>query len=191
MAVTGAGRARHTLQPADPNHGGQRQKPESRLDVLYWVTRAGFEGQPLVVNNTMYMVSPYPNTVFALDLTKKGGPVKWIYKPHDRPGVTGRGMLRRRQPRRLVRRRQDGLQPPRRPHGGTSTRATGKMAWDTQLDSIEEGATMTMAPLIVGSVVLVGNSGAELGVHGWIAGLDLATGQSALARVQHRSRFRR
>ena len=32
----------------------------------------GHEGQPLVVNNTMYVHSAYPNHVFALDLTKEG-----------------------------------------------------------------------------------------------------------------------
>src|SRR5215210_4770281 len=32
----------------------------------------GHEAAPLVVDNTMYIVGPYPNTVFALDLTKPG-----------------------------------------------------------------------------------------------------------------------
>ena len=32
----------------------------------------GFEGQPLVVNNTLYMVTPYPNNLIALDLTQAG-----------------------------------------------------------------------------------------------------------------------
>jgi len=30
----------------------------------------GHEGQPLVVNNIMYVVTPYPNVVYAFDLTK-------------------------------------------------------------------------------------------------------------------------
>ena len=30
----------------------------------------GHEGQPLVVNNVMYVVTPYPNVVYAFDLTK-------------------------------------------------------------------------------------------------------------------------
>src|SRR5829696_3294726 len=32
----------------------------------------GHEGQPLVVNNTMYLVTPYPNVAYALDLTQEG-----------------------------------------------------------------------------------------------------------------------
>ena len=44
-------------------------------------TTEGFEAPPLVVNNTMYIVAPWPNTVFALDLTKPGAPAKWTYHP--------------------------------------------------------------------------------------------------------------
>ncbi|MGH7647411.1 MAG: PQQ-binding-like beta-propeller repeat protein, partial [Gemmatimonadaceae bacterium] len=52
-------------------------------------TARGFEGQPLVVDSTMYVVSPYPNHVFALDLTKTGGPVKWHYLPATAPASQG------------------------------------------------------------------------------------------------------
>ena len=37
----------------------------------------GHEGQPLVVNNTLYIVTPFPNNLIALDLTKPGFPQKW------------------------------------------------------------------------------------------------------------------
>src|SRR5215203_2386609 len=41
----------------------------------------GHEAAPLVVNNTMYVVTPFPNVVYALDLTKPGTPMKWSYNP--------------------------------------------------------------------------------------------------------------
>ena len=41
----------------------------------------GHEGQPLVVNSTMYAHSAYPNHVYAIDLTKEGWPIKWKYTP--------------------------------------------------------------------------------------------------------------
>ena len=44
-------------------------------------TTEGFEAPPLVVNDTMYVVAPWPNNVFALDLTKPGAPAKWTYEP--------------------------------------------------------------------------------------------------------------
>ena len=136
----------------------------------------GFEGQPHVVDKTMYVVSPYPNAVFAIDLTHQGGPVKWVYRPATAPASQGEAccdVVNRGASfgsGKVVFNRLDN-------HTVALDATTGKAVWDTQLDSIEEGSTMTMAPLIVGNVVLVGNSGAELGVHGWIAGLDLATGK--------------
>src|SRR5579863_9760624 len=39
----------------------------------------GHEGQPLVVNNTMYVVTPWPNVLYAFDLTKEGYPLRWKY----------------------------------------------------------------------------------------------------------------
>src|SRR6185437_3814836 len=41
----------------------------------------GHEGQPLVVNNTMYVVTPFPDVLYAFDLTKDGYPLKWKYRP--------------------------------------------------------------------------------------------------------------
>src|SRR5579875_1607580 len=41
----------------------------------------GHEAAPLIVNNTMYIVTPYPNNLYALDLTKAGAPLKWEYQP--------------------------------------------------------------------------------------------------------------
>src|SRR5438067_6173746 len=36
----------------------------------------GHEGGPLVIGNTMYVHTPFPDIVYALDLTKEGAPVK-------------------------------------------------------------------------------------------------------------------
>ena len=49
----------------------------------------GHEGQPLVVNNTMYVVTPFPNYLIALDLTKPGFPMKWKYEPNPNPQSVG------------------------------------------------------------------------------------------------------
>ena len=47
-----------------------------------------------------------------------------------------------------------------------------------------------MAPLVVKGKVLVGNSGGEFGVRGWLAAIDADRRQAGLARVQHRLRRR-
>src|SRR5436305_1485742 len=49
----------------------------------------GQEAGPLVVNNTMYVVTPWPNILYALDLTKPGSPLKWTYDP--KPSASAKG----------------------------------------------------------------------------------------------------
>ena len=49
----------------------------------------GHEAGPLVVNNTMYIVTPFPNFLYALDLTKPGAPLKWTYQPSQSPAAQG------------------------------------------------------------------------------------------------------
>ena len=91
---------------------------------------AGHQGQPLVVKNTMYVVTPWPNVLYAFDLTQEGYPLKWKYRPDVSPNAIGDCLLRRDQPGRVLRRRQDHLQPARRPHGrggrGSRARSCGR-----------------------------------------------------------------
>ena len=49
----------------------------------------GQEAAPLVVGNTMYIVTPYPNILYALDLTKPGAPMKWKFEPNPEPASQG------------------------------------------------------------------------------------------------------
>jgi outer membrane protein assembly factor BamB len=49
----------------------------------------GHEAAPIVANNTMYIVTPYPNLVYALDLSKDGAPVKWKYEPKTLAAAQG------------------------------------------------------------------------------------------------------
>src|SRR6266850_1761965 len=49
----------------------------------------GHEGQPLVVDNTMYLVTPYPNVSYAIDLTQPGQPLKWKFRPENAQAAVG------------------------------------------------------------------------------------------------------
>src|SRR6478672_5823401 len=49
----------------------------------------GQEAAPIVVGNTMYIVTPFPNVLYALDLSKPGAPVKWKYEPHPEAAAQG------------------------------------------------------------------------------------------------------
>src|SRR5690606_38685711 len=46
----------------------------------------GHEGSPLVIGNMMYVHSPFPNIVYALDLDKDGQ-IVWKYVPKQDPSV--------------------------------------------------------------------------------------------------------
>ena len=106
----------------------------------------GHEGQPLIVNNTMYIVTPYPNNLLALDLTKPGGPLKWIYEPHPDPrsatiaccDVVNRGASY--ADGKIVYNTLDA-------HTVAVDAATGKEVWKAQVGDINVGETTTMAPL--------------------------------------------
>ncbi|MEN3334541.1 MAG: lanthanide-dependent methanol dehydrogenase [Blastocatellia bacterium] len=138
----------------------------------------GHEAAPLVVGNTMYIVTPYPNDLYALDLTKTGAPVKWKYEPKPLPasqGVACCDVVNRGAAYANGKVFFNTLD--------NQTIAidaqTGKEVWRTRLGDINKGETMTMAPLVVKDKVLVGNSGGELGVRGWLTALDANTGQIA------------
>src|ERR1051326_1174219 len=49
----------------------------------------GHEGQPLVVNQTLFVVTPYPNVLYAFDLTRADYPLKWKYRPAVDPNALG------------------------------------------------------------------------------------------------------
>jgi lanthanide-dependent methanol dehydrogenase len=136
----------------------------------------GHEGQPLVVNNTMYVVTPWPNTLYAFDLTQEGYPLKWKYRPDVSPNAIGmaccdsvnRGAFY--ADGKIIYNLLDG-------HTVAVDAASGKELWKTQSADLRSGETITMAPLVAKGVVIVGASGGEMGIHGWLKGLDLQTGR--------------
>lgn len=55
---------------------------------------------------------------------------------------------------------------------------TGEELWEVKLGEINRGETMTMSPVVIDGTVIVGNSGGQLGVRGWIQALDAASGET-------------
>ncbi|MDF2998309.1 MAG: PQQ-dependent dehydrogenase, methanol/ethanol family [Xanthobacteraceae bacterium] len=49
----------------------------------------GQEASPLMVGTTLYVLTPHPNILYALDLTKSGAPMKWRYDPKPEPAAQG------------------------------------------------------------------------------------------------------
>jgi PQQ-dependent dehydrogenase (methanol/ethanol family) len=135
----------------------------------------GQEAAPIVVGDMMYVVTPYPNVLYALDL-KNSGSVAWKYEPSPEAASQGvaccdtvnRGAVYANG--RVFINTLDG-------QTCAVDALTGKEIWKTKLGNINIGETITMAPLVVNNKVLVGNSGGEFGVRGWLAALDAGSGQ--------------
>ncbi len=138
----------------------------------------GHEAAPIVVNNTMYIITPWPNELYALDLTKSGAPVKWEYQPKPTRAsqgvaccdVVNRGVVYDNG--KIFLNTLDD-------QTAAVDANTGRELWKVRLGDINKGETITMAPLVVKGKVLVGNSGGELGVRGWLTALDENTGKIA------------
>jgi PQQ-dependent dehydrogenase (methanol/ethanol family) len=138
----------------------------------------GHEAAPIVVNNTMYVVTPYPNIVYALDLTQPGAPVKWQYQPNTAASAQGvaccdtvnRGVCY--SDGKIFLNTLDA-------HTIALDANTGKELWNTKVGEYTQGESMTMAPLVVKDKVLVGDSGGEFGVRGWLMALNASDGKIA------------
>src|SRR5881296_4573384 len=136
----------------------------------------GHEGQPLVVGSTMYVVTPFPNVLYAFDLTREGYPLKWKYRPEVNPTAVGiaccdainRGAVY--ADGKIIYNLLDG-------HTVAVDAVTGSEVWKTQIADMNQGETTPMAPFVAGNRVIVGPSGGEFGIYGWVKGLDLATGK--------------
>ena len=144
---------------------------------------AGHEGAPLVVGNTMYMVGPFPNKLFALNLANRGA-LRWVFNPRANPFAEGKACCD------IVNRGAAYATHPAHPDGliiyavlDTTVVAvnarTGREVWRRKVGKVEIGETMTVAPLVVGDKVIVGNSGGEFGVRGFTLGLNVADGTVA------------
>ncbi|MCX7318926.1 MAG: methanol/ethanol family PQQ-dependent dehydrogenase [Hyphomicrobiales bacterium] len=137
----------------------------------------GHEGGPLIIGNMMYVHTPFPNKVFALDLAQESK-IVWRYEPKQDPNVipvmccdtVNRGVAY-----------ADGkifL------HQADTTLValdakTGKEVWTVKNGDPGKGATGTSAPLVVKDKVLIGISGGEFGVQCHMTAYDLKTGKLA------------
>ncbi len=137
----------------------------------------GHEGAPLVVGDTMYLVTPFPNIAYALDLSKPGAPIKWVFQPNPDPRAIGKACCDKvlrgwsYADGKLIYNLLDN-----------STVAvdakTGKEVWRVKLDDVTKGPTMTMSAFVVGDRIYVANSGGEMGINGWFQALDVKDGHT-------------
>jgi len=134
----------------------------------------GHEGSPLVIGDTMYIHTPFPNNVYAVNL--KDQTFRWKYEPKQDADVVpvmccdtvNRGLAY-----------GDGkifLQ-----QADTTLVAldakTGKVVWTAKNGNPKIGETNTNAPHVFKDKVITGISGGEFGVRGRLMAYDLKTGK--------------
>jgi PQQ-dependent dehydrogenase (methanol/ethanol family) len=135
----------------------------------------GHEGAPLVIGDVMYVHSPFPNYVYALDLNNAGR-IIWKYEPKQDPSVipvmccdtVNRGVAY--GDGKIILNQADA-------HVVALDAKTGKEIWRVANGDPKKGETMTSAPMIVKDKVIVGISGGEFGVQGRVTAYNLADGK--------------
>jgi PQQ-dependent dehydrogenase (methanol/ethanol family) len=134
----------------------------------------GHEGGPLVIGDTMYLHSPFPNKVFAISLEDQS--IRWKYEPKQDPTVipvmccdtVNRGLAYANG--------KIFLQQADTTLVALDAR-TGAELWKTKVGDPKVGETTTNAPHIFKDKLLTGISGGEFGVRGRIAAYDPNTGK--------------
>ena len=135
----------------------------------------GHEGGPLVIGDTMYVHTPFPNIVYALNL-KDENKIVWKYEPKQDPNVipvmccdtVNRGPAY-----------ADGkifL------HQADTTLValdakTGAVVWSVKNGDPGKGETGTSSPMIFKDKVIIGISGGEFGVRGSITAYNIKDGK--------------
>ncbi|RVH89020.1 PQQ-dependent dehydrogenase, methanol/ethanol family [Sinorhizobium meliloti] len=135
----------------------------------------GHEGSPLVIGDLMYVHTPFPNTVYALDLSKDGQ-IVWKYEPKQDPNVipvmccdtVNRGVAYADNKIFL--------------HQADTTvvaldAKTGKVIWSVKNGDATKGETNTATVMPVKDKILVGISGGEFGVRGHVTAYSMADGK--------------
>lgn len=135
----------------------------------------GHEGSPLVVGDTMFVHTPFPNTVYALDLADEAK-IKWKYEPKQDPAVipvmccdtVNRGLAY-----------ADGKVFL---HQADTTivaldAESGEVKWTAVNGDPSKGETNTATVLPVKDKIIVGISGGEFGVQGHVTAYNMETGE--------------
>src|SRR5258706_14971649 len=134
----------------------------------------GHEGSPLVIGDTMYLHSPFPNKVFAIDLNTNK--IKWKYTPKQDPAVipqmccdtVNRG-LAYAEGKVFLQQADSTLV--------ALDAKSGKVIWSVKNGDPKLGAVNTNAPHVFKDKVITGISGGEWGVRGFLAAYDIKTGK--------------
>lgn len=133
----------------------------------------GHEAPPIVNNGIMFVAGPY-NTLKVLDATN--GDVLWSYErqlPQDVYSIVCCDVVNRGVALYGDKVYMGTLDA----HLLAFDAKTGKIVWDTTVIDYKQGYSITVAPLAVNGLIIVGVSGGEYGIRGFIDAYDAETGK--------------
>jgi alcohol dehydrogenase (cytochrome c) len=141
--------------------------------------QGNLEATPLVDDGMMYIADGW-GSVYAIDVSSgKKGEIKWKFDPGvDRAwagdvaccGVNNRGVAFWKD--KIISVALDG-------RVFALNRASGEVMWERKVAEPALGETVTLAPLVVRDLAIIGSAGGEYGIRGWIDATNLNTGQQA------------
>jgi PQQ-dependent dehydrogenase (methanol/ethanol family) len=137
----------------------------------------GHEGGPLIIGDVMYVHTPFPNIVYALDLNNDGA-ILWKYEPKQDPNVipvmccdtVNRGVAY--ADGKIILYQADTTLV-------ALDAKTGEVKWSVKNGDPSIAETGTSAPVVVKDKVLIGISGGEFGVRGSLTAYNLKDGSKA------------
>ena len=162
----------------------------ANLKVLYTTALSGFqsggryafgnlEATPIVEDGMMYVPDGW-GSVYAIDVSSgKKGPINWKFDQGvDRAwagdvaccGGNNRGVAVWKD--QVISISLDGRM-------FALNKKTGEMLWERKIAEPAVGETITLAPLVIRDVAIVGAAGGEFGIRGYVDGTDLNTGKQA------------
>ncbi len=135
------------------------------------------------VTDVMYLHTPFPNNVYALDLRDPDHKVLWKYAPQQDASVVpvmccdtvNRG-LAYGDGKIFLAQADTTLVALDAATGASSGEGKDKPIWSVKFGDPAKGETSTAAPHVFKDKVLVGNAGGEYGVRGHISAYDVKTG---------------
>jgi alcohol dehydrogenase (cytochrome c) len=141
--------------------------------VPVWTLSTGVSGgheAPAIVNDGVMFVTTPRNQVLAIDA--RTGDILWRYA-HELP----EGLVAFHDTNRGVALWGDMVYTATLDARVVALDArTGAVAWDTRVEENRNGYYMTLAPLAADGKIMVGVSGGELGIRGFVVALDAETG---------------
>ena len=135
----------------------------------------GHEGGPLIVDDIVYIHTPFPNHVYAIN--QQSHQLIWQYIPQQDANKTIPHLCCGTINRGLAYANNTIFLQQTNTVLTALNAKTGQVIWQVKNGKPKQGMTNTNAPIVVKDTVITGISGGDFGVRGFLAAYDIHTGK--------------